>query len=261
MWGAVIGDLAGSIYEYEQSKKVSLIRKTKLIEDDSFFSDDSILTIAIIDAILNNGDYKVYLKKYAKEYMNSIPRNLPYFEKMFSPRFTKWVYSDKEGYSSGNGAMMRISGVGYLFNSADEIIENVKLATIPSHNNPSSVENATTVAMIIYLSRIGYSKEKIIEELDLDIKYVPFKEFNMTCDTTIDNCLYALFTSNNFEEAITKVISYGGDTDTNACIVGSMAEAMYGIDKELINNIKDKLPNKFVDVLNLAYQRVKEYEK
>ena len=261
MWGAVIGDLAGSIYEYEQSKKVSLIKKTKLIEDNSFFSDDSILTIAIIDAILNNGDYKEYLKKYAKEYMNLTPKELPYFEKMFSPRFTKWVYSDEEGYSSGNGAMMRISGVGYLFNSTEEIIENVKLATIPSHNNPSSIENATIVAMIIFLSRIGYSKEKIIETLDLDIKYVPFKEFNMTCDTTIDNCLYALFTSNNFEEAITKVISYGGDTDTNACIVGSMAEAMYGIDKELINNIKDKLPNQFVDVLNLAYQREKEYEK
>jgi len=261
MWGAVIGDLAGSIYEYEQSKKLSLIRKTKLIEDNSFFSDDSVLTIAIIDAILNNGDYKEYLKKYAKEYMNLIPKDLPYFEKMFSPGFTKWVYGDEAGYSSGNGAMMRISGVGYLFNSKEEIIENVKLATIPSHNNPSSIKNATNVAMIIYLSRIGYSKEQIIESLNIDLKYVPFKEFNMTCDTTIDNCLYALFTSNNFEEAITKVISYGGDTDTNACIVGSMAEAMYGIDKELINNIKNKLPKQFTDVLNRAYQRVKEYEK
>lgn len=257
MWGAVIGDFAGSIYEFEQSKKVSIIKKPKLIEDNSFFSDDTILTIAIIDAILNNGDYKEYLKKYAKEYMNLIPKDLPYFEKMFSPRFAKWVYNDEEGYSNGNGAMMRISGVGYLFNSKEEIIKNVKLATIPSHNNPSSIENATIVAMIIYLSRIGYSKEKIIETLNIDLKYVPFKEFNMTCDTTIDNCLYALFTSNNFEEAIIKVISYGGDTDTNACIVGSMAEAMYGIDKELINSIKNKLPKQFVDILNLAYQRVK----
>ena len=193
--------------------------------------------------------------------MDLVPKNIPYFEKMFSSGFTKWVYSDAEGYSSGNGAMMRISGVGYLFNSTEDIIENVKLATIPSHNNPSSIENASNVAMIIFLSRIGYSKEKIIESLNLDIKYVPFKEFNMTCDTTIDNCLYALFTSNNFEEAITKVISYGGDTDTNACIVGSMAEAMYGIDKELINNIKDKLPKQFTDLLSLAYKRVKEYEK
>ncbi|HIS90922.1 MAG TPA: ADP-ribosylglycohydrolase family protein [Candidatus Faecisoma merdavium] len=257
MWGAIIGDFAGSIYEFEQSKKVSIIKKPKLIEDNSFFSDDTILTIAIIDAILNNGDYKEYLKKYAKEYMNSVPKDLPYFEKMFSSGFAKWVYSDEEGHSNGNGAMMRISGVGYLFDSKEEIIKNARLATIPSHNNPSSIENATIVAMIIYLSRIGYSKEKIIETLNIDLKYVPFKEFNMTCDTTIDNCLYALFTSNNFEEAITKVISYGGDTDTNACIVGSMAEAMYGIDKEFINSIKNKLPKQFVDILNLAYQRVK----
>lgn len=257
MWGAIIGDFAGSIYEFEQSKKVSIIKKPKLIEDNSFFSDDTILTIAIIDAILNNGDYKEYLKKYAKEYMNSVPKDLPYFEKMFSSGFAKWVYSDEEGHSNGNGAMMRISGVGYLFDSKEEIIKNARLATIPSHNNPSSIENATIVAMIIYLSRIGYRKEKIIEELNINLKYVPFKEFNMTCDTTIDNCLYALFTSNNFEEAIIKVISYGGDTDTNACIVGSMAEAMYGIDKELINSIKNKLPKQFVDILNLAYQRVK----
>ena len=171
MWGAIIGDFAGSIYEFEQSKNISIIKKSKLIEDNSFFSDDTILTIAIIDAILNNGDYKEYLKKYAKEYMNSVPKDLPYFEKMFSSGFAKWVYSDEEGHSNGNGAMMRISGVGYLFDSKEEIIKNARLATIPSHNNPSSIENATIVAMIIYLSRIGYSKEKIIETLNIDLKY------------------------------------------------------------------------------------------
>ena len=78
----------------------------------------------------------------------------------------------------------------------------------------------------------------------------------MTCDTTINNCLYALFTSNSFEEAITKVISYGGDTDTNACIVGSMAEALYGLNQELVEQASQKIPSNFVKKLNQGYSSI-----
>lgn len=117
MYGAIIGDLAGSIYEYDQFKEVKSIHINKIIEDNAFYSDDTILTIAIIDAILDDKNYGKYLRKYIKDYSGYEPNFFPYFENSFSPATLKWVHSNFEGNSLGNGAMMRISPVGYLFNS------------------------------------------------------------------------------------------------------------------------------------------------
>lgn len=255
MYGAIIGDLAGSIYEYEQINKVKGLYVNELIKENSFYSDDTILTIAIMDAMLNNKDFEYYLKKYAKEYMDYKPNIDPYFKTTFSPGFTKWVNGNVEGNSIGNGAMMRISPVGYLSNSIEEVMEYSKLATIPSHNSKEAIECATLVALIIYLAKNNYSKEEIIKLLNLKYYYSPFKEFNYTCSSTINNCLYALFTSNSYEESVRKVISFGGDTDTNACIVGSMAEVMYGIDDKLISLVNEKIPKKFVKVLEKGYKK------
>lgn len=126
MWGAIIGDLAGSIYEFEQYKKVFNITINNLITKDSFLSDDTILTIAVLDAILNDKNYEKYLKSYAKEYMNYKPNVKQYFEHTFSPGFEKWVKGNKVGNSTENGAMMRISPVGHLFNDEEKITDEVK---------------------------------------------------------------------------------------------------------------------------------------
>ena len=256
MWGAIIGDMAGSVYEYEQTKKITKLKPVNLICEKSFYSDDTILTIAILDSILNNKDYTFYLKKYAKDFMNYKPNFSPYFKSAFSPRFANWSQNNKIGNSVGNGAMMRISPVGYLFNTKEEIIENAVKATIPSHNSPEAIHSAVIVSLIIYYSRIGLTKEEIIKKLNLKYEYKPFTKFNVTCKETINNCLYALFDSNSFDESLKKVISYGGDTDTNACIVGSMAEALYGISSELIEEAKKKLPNDFSNLLDKGYSKV-----
>lgn len=258
MWGAIIGDIAGSIYEYEQIKKVEPVNATEIIPKDGFFSDDTILTVAILDAIENDKNYEKYLKQYGKKYIDYKPEIIPYFKTSFSPGFVKWVNGNNEGKSIGNGAMMRISPVGYMFNSEQEVIKNVRLATIPSHDTIEAIECSKVIALIIYHSRQGMTKEQIIKKMDLKLKYKPFEKFNSTCNETIDNCLFALFNANNFEESIKNVISYGGDTDTNACIVGSMAEAMYGIDLELIKQVKKKIPKEFTQVLEIAYKN-KEY--
>ncbi len=256
MWGAVIGDLAGSIYEYQQSKSFSKLNPKELIGEKSFFSDDTILTIAILDAILNDRNYEYYLKKYAKDFFMYKPDFTPYFRSIFSPGFTKWVLDHQNEKSIGNGAMMRISAVGYLFNSKEDIINNARLATIPSHNSLEAINSATTIVLIIFLARLGFSKEEIIKELNLKINYSDFNGFNTTCYKTIDNCLYELFTSNSFKESLLKVISYGGDTDTNACIVGSMAEALYGIPSGLIEEAKKKIPNDFNNLLEKGYSKI-----
>ena len=256
MWGAVIGDLAGSIYEYQQTKHFSKLNPKELINEKSFYSDDTILTIAILDAILNDRNYEYYLKKYAKDFLTYKPEFTPYFKGIFSPGFTKWALDQENGKSIGNGAMMRISAVGYLFNNKKDIINNARLATIPSHNSLEAINSATKIALIIFLARLGFSKEEIIKELNLKLNYSDFNGFNATCYKTIDNCLYALFISNSFEESLLKVISFGGDTDTNACIVGSMAEALYGIPNELIEEAKKKIPNDFSSLLDKGYSKV-----
>ena len=250
MYGAIIGDLAGSIYEYDQINDVHSIDMKKIIEDNAFFSDDTILTIAILDAILNNRDYNYYLRKYIQDYKDYKPDYTPYFKTSFSPNLIKWSETNDTGVSHGNGAMMRISPIGYIFDTEDEVIENARLATIPSHNSKEAIEAATTIALIIYHLRHGRSLDDIYKELHIDVKYVPFTKFNYTCEDTIGNCLYALYNSKSFEDAIRLTLSFGGDTDTNCAIVGSMAEALYGINDELIKIVNSKIPSSFVELLN-----------
>ncbi len=259
MYGAIIGDLAGSIYEFGQIKKVSPISVNKIIEDNSFYSDDTILTIAILDAILNHDqNYELYLKKYIKAYLNYKPNYKPYFKTPFSPKLIKWYEGSIEGQSKGNGAMMRVSSIGYLFNTKYEILNQSILATIPSHYSLEAINASQIVSLIIYYGRLGMSKKEIISKINNPFDYQPFHQFNTTCRETLPNCLYALFSSNHFEEAIRTIISYGGDTDTNACIVGSMAEALYGIDENLILLAKKKIPSEFNDILEKGYRKIQK---
>jgi len=261
MLGAIIGDLAGSIYEYDQITKVKPVKSQNIIEDNSFISDDTILTMAIADAIINNIDYESKLKEYAIKYANETPKHLPYFESMFSPGFIKWAKGNEQGKSFGNGAMMRVSPIGYFFDTEEDVIKQSYLATIPSHNTKESIECAQNIALIILYSRQGMSKEEIINKLNLNIVKPKIEKFNYTCSDTIDVCLYSLFKANNFEESICLALSFGGDTDTNACIVGSMAEAMFGVPNYLKQQAMSKLPNEFNDILTTAYSRIKQIEQ
>jgi len=160
MYGAIIGDLVGSIYEYDEfrdslkgkinlERRLQILSKKELITAECFYSDDTILTIAILSSILDNIPYEENLRKYAKLYKNSIPTNMQYFNYMFSPGFLKWAESNSIGKSAGNGAAMRISPVAYLFNEKEEIIEETKKATIPSHNNKEAIEGALAVTKLI----------------------------------------------------------------------------------------------------------------
>ena len=251
MYGSIIGDLVGSIYEYDQARYgVSSIEMNQLIEDNAFYSDDTILTIAICDTIKSGGDYEDYLRKYIEEYIDYSPDFKPYFKYPFSPNLIKWFNNEALGNSSGNGAMMRISPVGFLFDSEEEVIENARGATIPSHDSDEAVDAATKIALIIFYLRKGYSKEEVFNMMDINVSYKPFDKFNSTCADTIDNCLYAFYHSNGFVDAMEKTLLMGGDTDTNCCIVGGMAEACYGIDSSLISQVNKKIPSKFVKVLN-----------
>lgn len=254
MLGAIIGDLAGSIYEYDQIKGAKPVKINNIIEKDAFYSDDTILTMAITDAILNNVDYETKLKEYAKKFGNTLPKHTPYFKTMFSPSFTKWANDNINGQSCGNGAMMRISPIGFLFNTEEEVIKQAKLATIPSHNSTEAIECAKIIALIIFYSKKGLSKQEIIKKMNISYKKPKLTTFNYTCSQTIDLCLYSFFNANSFEDCIKLAISFGGDTDTNACIVASMAEAFYGIGENLKKQALAKLPKEFVELIQRAYK-------
>ena len=151
--------------------------------------------------------------------------------------------------------MMRIAPVGYLFDNLEDVEKNVILATIPSHNSKEAIDCAFLIAKIIFLARCGYQKDQILKKLDIKLYEKEITEFNYTCSSTIDICLYSLFTTNSFAEAIKKVISYGGDTDTNGCIVGGMAEALYGLNEKYIEEVNKKIPEEFKKVLTKVYKR------
>ena len=266
MWGAVIGDLAGSVYEYGQTKKISYINVDKLITEDSFFSDDTILTCAIYAAIRYHMSYEHMLRSYGEYYLCYKPKTSikEYFPTAFGKRFDKWLKGQDKGDSVGNGALMRISGIGKVFETEKDVIEQAMLATKPTHNSVEAIECARIVALFIFYARHGFNKNEIRDLLGLEhVEYRPFEKFNKKCYETLNNCLYAVLECKNFEETIRTVISYGGDTDTNAAIAGSMAEALYGIPEYLITQARAKIPPQFQFLLDEAYYKsayIKRYE-
>ena len=144
---------------------------------------------------------------------------------------------------------MRISPVAYLFDNEKDVVENTEYATIPSHASLEAIKYSVLLSKMIFYFRDGLSKEKVFKLLNIEPKYVPFTKFNTMCEETFNNCAYVIYNSNNFEDAIKKTLLMGGDTDTNSCIVGSVCEAMYGIDNSLIEEANNKIPNEFVKLL------------
>ena len=257
MWGTIIGDIAGSTHEIQQLRKISPVIPKQLITDESYYTDDTILTVAIYEAIKNHVDYETILRKYGKLYLDYVPNtNEPHFKSAFGSLFIKWLNKKSDGTSIGNGAMMRISPIGKMFDTEKDVVEQAMLATKPSHNSLEAIDCSRTVALVIFYARMGMPKDEIRSKIGFTtLQYRPFETFNKTCYETLENCLFATFESSNFEEAIRRVLSFGGDTDTNAAIVGGMAEALYGVPEYLITQARKKLPGFFKYFVDNAYSK------
>jgi len=277
--GAIIGDVAGSMYEvmeiiyqkenkchrpYEERIKI-LNKNVPLFTDESSVTDDSILTCAIYDAIKNgNCNYEKYLKEYSKKEL-SLGMDM-YGRSRFGSNYVSWVLGNYQGASYGNGAAMRISAVGFLFDNMEEVKKNSYYATIPSHNNYEAIMSAEAVATSIYLLRNGYSKEEVIEYVktnyyNLDYNLIDLQQnykFSSRSSESVPEAIYVFSESVDFEDAIRKAISIGGDSDTIACIVGALSEACYGVPKELKEKVKPYLRDYMINLLNDKYY--KEFE-
>ena len=269
MYGGIYGDLVGSTYEFSEYNghnkefMIEASKKDDLLTSESFFSDDTILMMALVEAILKDGDFDYYLRKYVRD-NSQVLNNDNYFKYMFSPNTIKWGNGEEMGYSYGNGAIMRISPVATMGKSFIKVTHDTIRATTPSHNHESAIKAALCVSNMIFFAKNGADKKYIKSVVDSYFKYdYDFDldalrsrmKFNYSCDDTMPLVLYSLFNSNSFDEAIRLCLSLGGDTDTNCCIVGSIAEHMYGMDDELKIRVNNYLPDEYKLLLRKAQSK------
>ncbi len=254
MLGAIIGDIVGSRFEFNNNKSMEF----KLFDDSCKITDDSIMTIAIAKAIIEcNGNY-ARLGINAIKYMRNIGVNYP--DCGYGLRFEDWIYSDEpKPYNSfGNGSAMRVSPVAYIAKSLEEVKLYSKLVTEVTHNHPEGIKGAEATSVAIWMSLNGYDIKEIksyIEENYYEINFTIDEirasyRFNETCQDTVPQALQAFFESKDFEDAIRIAISVGGDSDTLAAITGSIAEAYYSIPTNISKTALEYLDARLSKIFN-----------
>lgn len=224
MLGSIVGDVVGSIYEWNNLRD----KRFELFSTACFFTDDSVLTAACADAILNGTDFGAAYMRYGRGY----PR------RGYGGRFARWLDRGELGaYGSfGNGSAMRAAPCGWAGATREETLLLAESSAAATHDHPEGIKGAQAVALAVFMGRSGASKKEIREAvcgLGYDLGFTidairPFYKFNETCQGTVPQAVVAFLESSDFEDAIRTAVSVGGDTDTLACITGGIAEAYYG---------------------------------
>lgn len=237
MLGAIIGDIVGSRFEWNNIKT----KEFELLNHKCFFTDDSVMSLAVATAILNSKNDYSDLSEKTIEYMQSIGRNYPNCG--YGGRFYNWMFSNNpQPYNSfGNGSAMRVSACGYVANSINEAISLSKMVTEVTHNHPEGLKGAEATAVAIYLAKEGKNILEIRDHINKHYYPMDFKlddirneyKFSEICQNSVPQAIESFLESNSFEDAIRNAISIGGDSDTIATITGSIAEAYYGIPADI----------------------------
>ena len=244
MYGAMIGDYVGSIYEWHNIKT----KEFPFFGKGCFLTDDSFMTIAVAQACRNWPEHHD-LDAFAEDVKFEMTRiGLTYPNKGYGGRFKKWLYEkDAKPYNSyGNGSAMRVSPCAYAARSLAEAEALAEASALPTHNHTEGIKGAKAVAAAIYLARVGGTRSEIGEyirmhyyPLDKTLAQIrPDYKFDVTCQGTVPPAIQSFLESTSFEDAIRNAISIGGDSDTVAAITGSIAEAYYGIPRPMLNRIK-----------------------
>ncbi|MDR0926495.1 MAG: ADP-ribosylglycohydrolase family protein [Ignavibacteria bacterium] len=250
--GAIAGDVIGSAYEFNNVKTTNF----PLWTEDTDYSDDTVLTVAIADAILNKKDFAKTVWQYGRNYEDA----------GYGGMFLQWLFNNEDDsnlqpYNSfGNGSAMRVSAVGFAYETLEEVLEVAKQTAEITHNHPEGIKGAQATASAIFLAKNGKSKQEIKEyitqtfgyNLDFTLDEIrPSYRFYETCQMTVPQALVAFLESTDYESAIRLAISIGGDSDTIACMTGGIAAAYYKeIPQEIIDLVASKLPVEFMEVIN-----------
>lgn len=254
MFGAIIGDIVGSRFEFFNNKTG---KEFKLFHEDCRYTDDSIMSLAICKALVEcDGDYK---KLSEKVILNMQCLGGLYPCAGYGGMFSAWLNNEnpKPYNSFGNGAAMRISAVAYVAETLEEVKRLSKLVTEVTHNHPEGIKGAEAVAVAIFLARIGKDKKQIKDYIEKNYYVLDFTideikeeyEFNETCQGSVPQALECFFESTGFEDAIRIAISLGGDSDTIAAITGSVAEAYYGVPSFMKESAICYLDKKLFEIL------------
>lgn len=254
MLGAIVGDIVGSVYEFNNHRSKEFL----LFNEKADFTDDTVLTVAIADCLLSNGNYAEYVKNYARRYQG----------RGYGGRFRQWIQSESmEPYGSwGNGSAMRVSAVGFAYNDRDRVTQEAQRSAEVTHNHPEGIKGAQATAIAILMARQGKSKQDIKAEIVKSFGYNldrtldeirPIYVFNESCQETVPEAIIAFLESHNFEDAIRNAISLGGDSDTLACITGSIAEAFYGgVPQDIATKALSHLDEQMCEVIKKFYAQV-----
>jgi len=253
MLGAITGDVIGSVYEWDNIKTTQFY----LFNEKSFFTDDTVMTIAVADALISGSDLVDSMKRWGRGYPDS----------GYGTHFAGWLMSDSRlPYNSwGNGSAMRVSPVGFAFNTLKEVLEKAKQSAEVTHNHPEGIKGAQATAAAIFMARHGASKQEIKSYVETQFAYNlsrrlddirPGYTFDVSCQGSVPEAIIAFLESTDFENAIRLAVSIGGDTDTIACITGGIAEAFYGkIDPVLVTFIKSKLTVEINSIVEDFYKK------
>ncbi len=245
--GAICGDIIGSWYEFCSTKRLDF----ELFTDRSRFTDDTVCSVAIADALMNSKDFVGKLKYWCRKYPKA----------GYGGNFNWWFRrDDPQPYNSwGNGSAMRVSAVGAFANSIDEVMALAKESAEVSHNHPEGIKGAQATALAIYLALEGCSKEEIKEKIEQTIGYElsrkyndiqPRYTFDVSCQGSVPEAIIAFLESSDYESAIRLAVAYGGDADTQAAITGGIAAAYYGeIPDYILKECLSRLPLEIKEVI------------
>lgn len=248
MLGAIAGDIVGSVYEFQPIKS----EEFPLFGPGSRFTDDTVMTVAVANAILEGSDYATEMKAFGRRYPDA----------GYGGSFIRWIFEDAAlPYNSwGNGAAMRVSPIGLAFNSVAQVLREAQLSAKVSHNHPEGIKGAQATALAVFLARTGTEKEDIRHEITERFGYDlnrtvadvrPSYGFDVSCQGSVPEALIAFLDSRDYEDAVRKAVSLGGDSDTLACIAGGIAEAFYReIPPVIADTARLLLPKEFLAVVD-----------
>ena len=224
MLGSIAGDIIGSVYEWNRIKT----KDFPLFQPNSVFTDDSVLTIAIAEAIQNQSDYRTSVIQYGRCYPHA----------GYGSAFQQWLLTtEPEPYESwGNGSAMRVSPVGFAFSDEATVLKESELTAVFTHNHPEGIKGAQATALAVFMAKHGNTKDDIRDAISSRFQYDLSKTiddiresytFQVSCQKSVPEAILAFLDSTSWEDAVRNAISLGGDSDTLACITGGIAEAFY----------------------------------
>lgn len=264
MYGAILGDIIGSPYEFDRGNKT---KEFPLFSPKSEYTDDTVLTFAVAEAFLDmdfaedDDVTRDRLTHYLRNWTVNYPRG------DYGARFIQWLYSGScRPYNSwGNGSAMRVAAVGWLFDDLEMTRAMARLSAAVTHNHPEGMKGAEATAAVIYLARTGSTKDQIREFIEQEIGY----DLSRTCDEirpgyhhvescqeTVPEAITAFLEGESFEDVIRTAVSLGGDCDTLTCIAGTMAEAFFGVPEALKEKCRSYLDETMLEVLERFEKRV-----